>query len=144
MNYLTTGPISTTKLLSAHFFEIAAGGSSRTLCVVTCRHRINAVAPDVRTQLTEGKTRIQRDDALAQFGAGFALASGAVIEVVNIHLQRDSELFALRSLGGEKVSAEVHVATNQVDRVAMIEQKGLRRKTFCTFIKMFQASTFEL
>lgn len=137
------GPISTTKALGPHFLELAYRAAYGRLTVITGSHRINAVAPDVGSQFGEGKTGIKGYDPLAQIGAWLALASRAVIEVVDIDPERGSELFALRRLGYKEVGSEVHMATNQVDRLAMIEQKDLQRETFCTFIKMIEASTFE-
>jgi hypothetical protein len=118
--------------------------ADRGLHVITCSNVFDTIAPNVWAQFGERESGVEGDDALAQFRARLTLATGTVIEVVDMHPKVGSKLFALCSLGGEEVSSEVHAATNQWDRVGIIEQKGLSSKPFWMFINLFRVGMFLL
>nr|WP_244438770.1 hypothetical protein [Paraburkholderia dilworthii] len=136
--------VETVHLRRPHFFGLATRRAASVLLrVVNRRDTVNPVSPDVRAQFGKREAGVQLHNQAAELGSRLALATRAVIQVVNVHPELVGERFALCRLGLLKIRSKVHLATGQcLDRIAMIDQKGLHSKPFWTFINLVHAGNF--
>lgn len=120
------------------FFGLAARRPARVwLNIVARRDGINAIAPDVGAKFSERESRVMSDNAFAEVWSRLARTARAEVQVVDVGSDRVGEQFPFGGLGRFEEGTEVHVATNQSECVANIDQKDLRIKRFALPLQIF-------
>lgn len=117
--------------LRDHLRQLIVWCADRRLCIVRSSSSIDAITPNVRTQIAKRKSRFGRDQPHTERGAGLALARRAEIEVIDARTDRFSKDLAFGWASAQEVISEVHVATVWlVIRSPIIDQNDLLRQSF--------------